>query len=181
MNLWVRFAILLIIKRICRRPSSVLIYDFAPDPFWISLNRRKNFFSFLTGWKQLPWILYSIFVCLLGADIGALLNIFLLFSCVLFWNDKITLFFKKIYFFSQCDLISARAVHQTTCEGCGDAAIKSPDHVADIPESDHAAECVLFRQSDIRPTGALEAGRPHLLYSVVAVVRVLLLKGKVLL
>jgi hypothetical protein len=72
-------------------------------------------------------------------------------------------------------------VHQTPYEGCGDAAIKSADHVAGIPESDHAAECVLFRQSDIRPTGALEAGRPHLLYSVVAVVRVLLLKGKVLL
>jgi hypothetical protein len=85
---------------------------------------------------------------------------------------------KKFFFFSQCDLISAGAVQDTPYEECGDAAIKSPDHVADIPESDHAAECVLFRQSDIRPTGALETGRPHLLYSVVAVVRVLLLKGK---
>ncbi len=89
--------------------------------------------------------------------------------------------FYKILSFSQCDLISAGAVQDTPYEGCGDAAIKSPDHVADNPESDHAAECVLFRQSDIRPTGALEAGRPHLLYSVVAVVRVLLLKGKVFL
>ncbi len=91
--------------------------------------------------------------------------------------------FKKKKIFSQCDLVSARAVHHAPKEGCDDAAKKSPDHVADIPalpESDHAAECVLFRQSDIRPTGALEAGRPHLLYSVVAVVRVLLLKGKVL-
>jgi hypothetical protein len=96
----------------------------------------------------------------------------------------ITLLFKKIHFFSQCDLVSAGAVHHAPYEGCGDATIKSPDHVAEIPalpESDHAAECLLFRQSDIRPTGALEAGRPHLLYSVVAVVRVLLLKGKVFL
>jgi hypothetical protein len=45
----------------------------------------------------------------------------------------------------------------------------------------HAAECDLFRRSGFcPPTGALAAGQPHLLYSVVAVIRVLLLKGVIL-
>ena len=63
------------------------------------------------------------------------------------------------------------------------AASKStPASLASVPApagSDHAAECALYRRSGFRPAaGALAAGQPHLFYSVVAVLRVLLLKGR---
>ena len=45
------------------------------------------------------------------------------------------------------------------------------------PASSHTTECDLFRRTGFRPSGTVELGRPHLLYSVVAVIRVLLLKG----
>ena len=63
------------------------------------------------------------------------------------------------------------------------AASKStPASLASVPApagSDHAAECALYRRSGFRPAArALAAGQPHMFYSVVAVLRVLLLKGR---
>jgi len=69
----------------------------------------------------------------------------------------------------------------TSAKICGSdyAAPNTPSVTNGMQPANHTAECSLFRQSDFRPApGTLSPGKPHLFYSVVAVIRLLLLKGR---
>ncbi len=69
-----------------------LIYDFAPDPFWISLYMKKNLFSFLT--VHCIWLWDEISRVVLAVELGSVKM-----NCAMFtlhcWVGHLVLFFQN--------------------------------------------------------------------------------------